>query len=104
MTVVPRIYRASPQGPTTTARQPIAVVVTLRWMISEPTEVLAFAVAWTSTEVEAEWEFQGHVRRDWFDAADVRRAGVGTPRPSTERLGQPSSRPPRLDTRRRPHG
>jgi len=99
VTVVPRIYRASPQGPITTASSPIAVIVTLRWMISEPTEVLAAAVAWTSAEVQVEWHFQGDLRCDWVDAVDVRR--LGAPRP-TEDSERSTARPPRIDTRLRP--
>ena len=44
------------------AARPISVLVTLRWMTSDSTEVLAQAVAWTRTEVEVEWVFHGHTR------------------------------------------
>jgi hypothetical protein len=100
MMALPRIYRTVPHGPVTAADAPIAVIVTLRWMTSEPTEVLAAAVAWTRTEVQVEWTFHGQVRRDWLDASDVRRHG----RPGTERPDQTPSSPPRWDTRRRPRG
>jgi hypothetical protein len=100
MPAMPRIYRSTPHGPITTAATPIAVIVTLRWMTSEPTDVLAQAVAWTRTEVQVEWQFEGRPRQDWIDAADVRRHGHARPQP--EAPAEPSTRPPRLDTRRRP--
>jgi len=97
---MPRIYRSTPQGPVTQAPEPIAVIVTLRWMTSEPTDVLALALAWTRTEVQVEWQFDGHPRQDWIDAADVRRRGQ--PRSDAGREN-PATRPPRgLDTRHPP--
>ena len=100
MTAVPRIYRARPTGPITAAASPISVLVTLRWMTSAPTEVLAQAVAWTRTEVEVEWVFHGQTRRDWVDAADVRRHG--TPPRQADPAAERASRPPRVDTRHPP--
>ena len=100
MTSMPRVYRAAPQGPVTVAATPIPVIVTLRWMTSEPTDVLAVAVAWTRTEVEVEWQFGGGPRQDWFEAADVRRRG--TARPAADPPPGPPTRPPRIDTRRQP--
>jgi hypothetical protein len=97
MNVQPRIYRTQPTGPVTTAAFPIPVLVTLRWMTGEPTEVLARAIAWTRTEVHVEWTFHGQARQDWITASDVRRQG--TP----PRHGDPATetplRPPRADTR-----
>ena len=97
MTAVPRIYRATATGPVTTAPTPIRVLVTLRWTTSAPTEVLAQAVAWTRTEVQVEWIFNGELRRDWVDASDVRRHGTAPRQPDPAAATTP--RPPRLDTR-----
>ena len=98
MPALPRIYRSSPTGPITTAPSPIPVLVTLRWKTTfEPTEVLAQAVAWTRTEVEVEWMFQGETRRDWIEATDVRRHGT-PPRPSSPAPGA-VERLPQVDTR-----
>ena len=100
MTSMPRIYRSEPQGPVTAATTPIPVIVTLRWMTSEPTDVLAVAVAWTRAEVQVEWQFSGQTRQDWFEAVDVRRRG--RPRPAAHPPPGPPTRPPRIDTRRLP--
>jgi hypothetical protein len=98
MPSLPRIYRSSPSGSITTAAALIPVLVTLRWKTTlEPTEVLAQAVAWTRTEVEVEWVFQGETRRDWVQATDVRRHGT-RPRPSNPAPGA-ARQLPQVDTR-----
>jgi hypothetical protein len=101
MSAVPRIYRATPQGTVTTADPPIDIVAVLHWMTTpEPSETPALAVAWTRTEVQIEWQFNGQPRRDWIDAEHVRRHGE--PRPTTPPPHRLPSHLPHLDTRRRP--
>jgi hypothetical protein len=90
----PRIYRVVPDGPVVEAPAPIAVVVAMPWVMSEPSDVEGFAVAWTRTAVQVEWSWQGSPRRDWVAASHVRRPGQ-PPRPPS-----PGDGPPRLDTRR----
>lgn len=76
MPVVPRIRRSVPEGPVTTAPQPIPVVATLHWHGGHTTQEQALAVAWTRTEVQVRWtDPWGAQRDDWVPAADVRRPG-----------------------------
>ncbi|MFN0283908.1 MAG: hypothetical protein ACKVZ6_18295 [Kineosporiaceae bacterium] len=76
MPAVPRIQRAVPVGPVTTAQDPIPVVATIRWNAGDPSEVPALAVGWTRTAVEVRWaDPWGGEHTDWLDAGDVRRAG-----------------------------
>ncbi len=76
MSTAPRIYTSVPNGPITTAVEPVAVVAVIRWKTAPPEEVEALAVAWTRSEVYVRWVFQGVSRQDWLPAADVRRAGA----------------------------
>jgi hypothetical protein len=101
VSVVPRIYRARPQGPVTTADPPIDVIATLHWTTSDPTDTPARAIAWTRTEVQVEWQFNDQPRRDWIEAGNVRRPGQ--PLAQTPPTGRTRNGFPHLDTRRRPH-
>jgi hypothetical protein len=94
---VPRIQRVVPQGPVTTAREPIPVVATIRWHGSEPSDVLALAVAWTRQAVEIRWtDPWGAAHTDWIDAGDVRRDVAGrTARPDQARPPRSRGRRPR---------
>jgi hypothetical protein len=71
----PRILRTAPSGRVVRAREPIPVVVRIRWHRGEVSDVRALAVAWTDTAVEIDWTTPtGDRRTDWVPAADVRRA------------------------------
>lgn len=71
----PRILRTVPTGRVVHAREPIPVVVRIRWHRGEVTDVRALAVAWTDVAVKIEWTTPtGDRRTDWVPAADVRRA------------------------------
>lgn len=95
MPAVPRFRRTEPNGPVTTAPEPIPVLATIRWHGGHTTEEQAVAIAWTQTEVEVTWtDPWGAERTDWVEASDVRRPGE--PARTAENL----ERPPRSSGRR----
>jgi hypothetical protein len=94
-----RIERAVPEGPVTTAREPLPIIATIRWHVGPPSDVPAIATAWTRKAVRVTWtDHGGDEHSDWLPAVDIRR-------PDGTRRAQPGDDQParpRLNTRHRP--
>lgn len=74
MTRLPRLLHRMPNGPVTTAPEPIPVAAIITWHDERQTTEDAMALAWMRTEVLVEWTTPwGAPHQVWVGADHVRR-------------------------------
>ena len=68
------VAQSGPRGPITTAKQPLPVLATLRFLDGLDLDVPAIATAWTKDSVQVVWEQPNiGLSREWIPAHDVLR-------------------------------
>jgi hypothetical protein len=88
--------RINVSRPVTTARQPIAVIATLRWDGDIMVDVIGLAIAWTHNAVKVQWTGDYAARADWLPLIEIRRAPPGTLVQHGSTAATPPVRGPRL--------